>query len=534
MKKFWWVALVCALIGTTACSKGKNQRKLNKSETFTLAYRGNIRSLHPRIGNDIPATLFVKMLFEGLMRKNAQGEVECGVADRYTLSEDGCVYTFYLKKTYWSNGDLVTAHDFEHSWKSSITPGTARTGSMCFYILKNAIGCLAGEVSSDEVGVKALDDLTLTVTLENPAPYFLSLTTCSTYAPVNKQNELEHSNWYMNHNEHFVCNGPFKISDWRKGNQIILERNASYWDKEGVKLKRIHAIMVEDENVQVQMFKNHELDYLGSPFSSVSADQLMHKALRPLVKNVPTTRVEWLFVNVTKPPFDNKNFRKALAYSINRKAIAEHIYQLGETPAMGILGESFGINKEGYFTDNNIDRAKHLLSQVQEEEEVGHFTINFSPASAESRLVQALQDQWREIGLDVSLRQQEWSVHFQSCVEGDFDVAKMGWVSWLDDPIYILQTFRKKELATNMSRWYSPKYEALLDASDQEKDVEKRKGYLRAAEEHLMEELPVIPIVFAPARYLHHDYIKGVVISPLLEIDLKFIEIDAEKKFSYL
>lgn len=530
------IAVLLAIAG--GCSTTSRAEKKKISKTLTLAYQTKIRSLSPRIGTDFPASLFVSLMFEGLMRKNAQGEVECGVADHYTVSEDKCIYTFYLKKTKWSSGKYVTAHDFEYSWKASVDPATAKTGSMSFYIIKNAMECLKGNKPLNELGVKAIDDFTLEVKLENPAPYFLSLTTCSMYAPISKDNEELNPAWSFRDGRCLIGNGPFMVSHWDKGNFISLEKNSMYWDEANVKLQYVKGLLIEDENVIAHMFKTRQLDYIGSPFSAVSADHAMHKDLRPYVKNVETNRVEWLFVNVNRPPFNDKNFRKALAYAVNRKVLAEHIYQTGEKPAMGILGATLALNKEGYFSDANYEEAKKLFEKVKRDKpgfDTNSFSINFAPSEKAKRVVQALQDQWRKVlGCYVSLRQQEWPVHFQNCVRGDFDLAQMVWVSWLDDPIYALQTFRKKETATNIGHWYNAEYEALLDASDIEKDEKKRLEYLKKAEGILMDEMPIIPLVFSPAIYLHHDYVDGIVISPLMEVNLRYVDLDSEKKFKCL
>ena len=526
------------LLMFVGCTEKQRQDKVKKSKIFTLAYQTKIRSLHPRIGSDLPAALFVNMMFEGLMRKNAKGEVEPGVTESYKLSEDKCTYTFYLKKTKWSNGDDVTAFDFEHSWKASINPATAQTGAIYFYIIKNVLPCLDGSGSIEDVGIKAIDNWTLEVKLENPAPYFLSLTTCSIYAPVSKKNEELHPKWSVREGEHLVCNGPFVVDAWDRGNLISFEKNKMYWDRQNIQLEHVEAYLIDDENVIAHMFKKNQLDYIGSPFSVVSADHIVHKDFKGQVKNVETNRIEWLFVNVTRPPFDDKNFRKALAYAVNRKVLAEHIYQTGEIPALGILGATLTLNKEGYFSDANYTEAKKLFEKVQEKRadfDIKSFSISFAPSAKATKVVQALQDQWRQVlGCYVSLRQQEWPTHFQNCIQGDFDLAKMVWVSWLDDPIYALQTFRKKELTTNIGHWYSSEYEALLDASDIERDEVKRREYLRKAEAILMDEMPVIPLVFAPATYVHQDYVEGIVISPLMEVNLRYVNLNSEKKLKAL
>lgn len=533
LRKLFSTLTLLVLLITSSCSSEGDKEKIKKSKTLSLAYQSNIRSLHPRIGNDFPSSLFISMLFEGLMRKTPHGEIEPGLAYSYDVSEDKCTYTFHLKKTKWSNGDYVTAHDFEHSWKSSVHPDTARTASMCFYVIKNAAACLERKVGIEEVGIKAIDDFTLQVQLENPAPYFLSLTTCAAFAPVHQRNEEAHPDWYNKEGLQFVCNGPYLIDHWHKGSSISFKKSPYYWDRENVDVEVVKALRIEDESVQFQMFKNKELDFIGNPFSKLSADLLIESGLKNSLKCVDTTKVEWLFVNVTKPPFNDKNLRKALAYSINREALAEHVYRLGEKPATGILAATLKLNDKDYFAGVSDEKAKEYFKKALESHggALGNLTLSFAASGMSKQIVQAIQSQWKQtLGCDVSILQQDWSVQFQNCVKGDYDLAKMGWVSWIDDPIYVLQTFRKKDLNTNMSRWYQKEYEQLLDLSDKEKDVSQRKAYLKQAEAILMEELPIIPIIFGPAIYLHQDYVSNVAISSLMEINIRSIKLDRKGK----
>ena len=535
MKKKFIAGFIIAL-ALGACSKKNEQRiRLPSGQILNIPISAEIRSLEPSISNDYPAGLIIKMLFDGLMRVGPDGNLSKGVAENYEISEDKKTYTFYLRSSVWSNGDPVTAYDFEYAWKKAIDPSYPKTGAFTFYVIKNATACFEKKKNIDEVGIKAINEKTLVVELEHPAPYFLSLTTCSTYAPISKKLDLERPDWTYSRDENFVSNGPFCLKKWQKGDYIKLKKNTAYWDNTEVVLNEIRILIIPDATTRFYMFEKGELDWVGTPFGSIALDLLIGLNEENKLQNIEALGLNWLFINTEKYPFNNKNLRKALASGIDRKAIVEHILHGGEKIATGVVNSKFMLQKEPYFEDGNSALAKQYFNTALDElgitaDEFPPIHISIETSEFSSRLIQVIQQQWQQIfGIKVNLIRSEWAVFFNNIASGNFAIGLMAWYSWINDPIYILNTFREKKLATNISRWENPLYKQYLDQSDNEIDPVARMKCFGDAEALLMDEMPVIPIHYKTLSYVINPYLKNYCATPLFEVDFKYAYFNEDK-----
>lgn len=507
-----------------ACQKKEGR----KNKTVHISILAPVRSLDPRISSSSPSNHVINMLYEGLMRVGPDGEVIPGVAKSVAISEDQTIYTFHLRDSKWSNGDPVTAYDFEYAWKKSVDPEYAQTGASTFYAIKNVAACLQKKIELEEVGIHALDEKTLRVELEHPAPYFLDLCACSTYCPIHKAFDLEYPNWPNGLNKYLVTNGPFHLISWKKGIEVCLGKNPLYWDAERVQIPGIKIQVVADGTTQFFLFEKGELDWIGSPFNDLPTEILVNCHENKQLDQTDSSVVSWYFINTEKPLFNNKNFRKALAYAINRDEIVKHIFQLGEKPAMGVLGGVLAVQDDPYFEDGNIRLAREYFSKALEEmgmapEEIPMLVLSQRSNTFKSQVNQAVQAQLRNaLGVKIEIDQVDWPLHFSRVSKGNYELGEMDWSSWLKDPIYILDTFRSKSVSVNMSRWEHPRYQELLKLSDNEVDPEKRKEYLNQAEALLLEEMPVIPLCFRKQSYFKNPKLQGVYLSPLREIDFRY------------
>lgn len=523
MKKTLLLLLIPFLF---SCGK-KNSNEEGK-RFANLAIIAPLRSLDPRISSETPNTQVISMLFEGLMHLGPKGEILPALAESYEISEDQCTYTFHLRDSVWSNGDPVTARDFEYAWKKSVTPDSAHNGAFTFYCIKNVKACLSNEVSVDAVGIHALDDKTLQVELEHPAPYFLALCTRSTYSPVHRKFAEKNSLWGSNAGSDFVSNGPFRIKSWKKNSELILEKNETFWANETVALPGIRISIIDDATTQCFLFEKEELDWLGEPFNSIPRDLIGEAKYQKKSHTIDACGLFWFFLNTEKPPFNNKNFRKAIAYALDRESLTQHVFQFGESPAMGILNGEIAVHAFPYFKDSNLVAAKKHLDLALEEMGLTLETlppIQMSQRSClfTSRVTQAVQEQLRKnLGIQVEIDHADWPVHFVKVQKGDYQMGEMPWHSWLRDPIYMLDTFRDKSQGINMSRWEHPDYQELLTLSDYETDLVKRKEYLQKAEAFLMEEMPILPVCYTKYFYLQNPELKGVYLSPLREIEFRY------------
>ena len=482
----------------------------------------------PGLAEDSTSGTIIRATFEGLTRTGEDGQVHEAAAESYEVSEDGTVYTFKLRDAKWSNGDPVTAGDFEYAWKRVLDPKTAANYAYQLYYIKNGEAYNKGQASRDEVGVKALDDKTLQVTLENPTPFFPELTAFYTYYPVNQKVVEANEKWAVDAATH-VGNGPFKMTDWQHKNKIVLEKNDQYWDKDNVNLTKVEFTMIEDENTELSMFENGELDWAGAPMSQLPTDAIPALADSGRMKTKPIAGTYWYKFNTEQAPFNNVKIRKAFAYAIDRQSLIDNILQAGQIPATGAIPPSMFLNEKGYFKDNDVETAKKLLEEGMKEEgltSLPEITLSYNTSEAHKKIAEAIQDQWKQnLGVDVTLENKEWQVFIEDLHQGNYQIGRMGWLGDFNDPINFLELYKDKKGGNNDTNWENPQFKELLNQSALEKDPQKRKEILAQAEQILMDEMPIMPIYFYTNSWVQSEKVTGVVVDGLGNIDLKNADI---------
>ncbi|MFS1515583.1 peptide ABC transporter substrate-binding protein [Bacillus sp. SCS-151] len=507
--------------GEAALAENQTLRINNNSEPSTL---------NPGLAEDTTSSAVLLQTFEGLTRIGKEGSPEEAMAENIEVSDDGLTYTFTLRDgAKWSNGDPVTANDFEYAWKWVLNSGEANYAYQLYYV-KNAEAASKGEVSIDEVGVKAIDDKTLEVQLENPTPYFLELTAFYTYYPVNSKISEANADWALDAGDDYTSNGPFKMTTWEHNDKIILEKNEHYWDADNVKLETIEIVMINDANTELTMFDNDELDWAGNPTGNLPTEALPTLKEQGDLSINPIAGVYWYKFNTSEAPFNNAKIRKAFAYAIDRKAIVDNISQGGEIPALGIIPPTIFPEAEdqGYFKDADIETAKQLLEEGLAEEgfasvdDLPSITLSYNTLEAHAKIAQAIQDMWKKnLGIEVELLNQEFAVHLDAMDAGDFQIARLGWLGDFNDAMNFLEIY--KEIGgNNDTRWENEEYKSLLNQSNTETDPEKRKDLLKQAEEIFMEEMPAMPIYYYTNKYVKKDNLKDVVVSGLGDAQYKW------------
>ncbi|KKX54892.1 peptide ABC transporter substrate-binding protein [Brevibacillus borstelensis] len=483
----------------------------------------------PGLSEDTTSAAIIRATFDGLTRVGADGQPHESVAEKIEISEDGLTYTFKLRDSKWSNGDPLTAKDFEYAWKRALDPKTASNYAYQLYYVKNGEAFNKGKVGADEVGVKALDEKTLEVKLENPTPFFLELTAFPTYFPVNQKVVEADAKWAGEAKTH-VGNGPYKMESWEHKNKLVLVKNENYWDKDSVKLDKIEFAMVEDENTELSMFDNGEIDWAGSPTSALPTDAIPALKESGKMKTQPIAGTYWYKFNTEKPPFNNVKIRKAFAYAIDRQSLIDNILQTGQLPAMGALPMSMAVNKDGYFKDNDVETAKKLLEEGLKElgmSKLPPITLSYNTSEGHKKIAEAIQDQWKKnLGVDVKLENKEWKVYIEDLHQGNYQVGRMGWLGDFNDPINFLELYKEKDGGNNDTRWENAQYKELLNKSATIQNHEERLKVLGEAEKILMDEMPIMPIYFYTQSWVQKDNVKGVVISGLGDVDWKWADVE--------
>ena len=529
--KFNIIALVVGLFTFSSCNKAENTASPAKklpTGLLPISFGTEIRSLDPSIGIDDQSQVTIKMLFEGLMTFDLMGNLIPAIAKGYTISDDHKTYTFTLRECNWSNGEPITAYDFEYSWKKIVEGHIRGSAVHNYYPIKNVRSIVKGEKSVQDAGIKALDAKTFVVELEYPTPYFLEAVATSSFFPVNAKIDKTHPDWVTQVGDLFVCNGPFVLEKHKHNDELILLKNPEYWDAEHVKLPGIKIAIVKEANTQLNMYEKGELAWVGRPFSRLPPDAVPTLKSKQELSFVPSMGIYWYFINTEVFPFNNKKMRKAFSYAINRKQITDHVVQTGEEPALGTLPRALGVSSAPYFGDNNLIEARKLFAEALQElgitkEQLPEIVLSYHTHEYHQRTAQVIQEQWENaFGIHVKIEQEEWKVHYQKLLSGNYQIGGMSWNSWLRDPIYIMQTFRYRSDGINMSRWENSQYQSLLDKAEQETDKEKRRELFFLAEKLLMEEMPVIPVYFSSICYAKKDCLKDVYVSDLSQIDFRW------------
>lgn len=496
-------------------------------------------SLDPAIAKGTHESFVIYQAFEGLMRYDENDELVPGQAESYEVSDDGMTYTFKLRDGLkWSNGDPLTAKDFEYAWKRVIDPELASEYSfqITTYV-KGAEEYFNGEGSIDNVGIKALDDKTLEVQLKAPTPYFLDITAFYTLLPVNEKVVSENPDWAKDpQGTEFVSNGPFKITEWNHKENIKMVKNDNYFEADKVKLDGLYFDILEDDNTAYQKYEGGEYDVLVQPAPAVTAKAL--QADDPELKMGKDIGTYYFEFNTTKKPFSNAKVREALSLALDRKTIVENIAQGGQIPAEGMvpLGLNDDTDKDfreanGNLVAEDVAKAKELLAEGLKEEgmtaeDLKGFTLSYNTDEAHKKIAQAVQEMWKQnLGIEINLENMEFQVLLDNRKAGNFEIARAGWIGDYKDPMTMLDLYMTDN-PQNDSKWSNKEYDELLKKAAASPDQKVRMDSMKAAEKILMEEKPIIPIYFYTQPRLEKSNVTGVY-KPLLAYP-RFIYADIE------
>ncbi len=499
-KRFLAPALACVLpLLISGC-----MRDADEGDIFLVGNGAEPEGLDPHIVTGVPEHHILVSLFEGLVRLDPEDLSPIpGVAERWDVSGDGLVYTFHLRPDVkWSNGDPLDAHDFVYSWRRMLTPTLAAEYAYMLYPMRNARAYNEGSIDDfSQVGVRAIDDHTLEVTLGQPTPYFFTLQGHYSWFPVHRQTiekfgliDDRTSKWTRAGN--LVGNGPYVLSRWVPNSVIEVRPNPHYWDRAGLRNDGVNYYPVSDEQTEERMFRAGELHVTEFVPPSKVPEYLANNP--ELIRTDPWIGSYFYRVNVTRPPLGDKRVRKALAMAIDRRAITDRIMRGGETPAHFLTPP----NVDGYTAEAHIpydlDQARKLLAEAGYPGGKGFPTIDilYNTMERHQMIAEAIQQMWkRELGINVTLTNQEWKVYLSSTSNErlDFDLARAGWIGDVVDAINFLECFIEGN-GNNRTGWGNPDYDDTLARAVQENERTKRHALYQQAEAILIDELPIIPI----------------------------------------
>lgn len=474
----------------------------------------------------------INAMIECLYRDDENDVPQPAGAETVDISDDKLVYTFHLREdATWSNGDPVVATDYEFAWQQALNPEVASDYAYMLYFIHNAEPYFNGEVEWSEVGVKVIDDYTLEVTLDNPLPYATDLFAFPTLAPINQKfYEEVGADKYATDAEYFCCNGMYELTEWSHNSQIVFQKREDYWNADAVGPDEIVYKIITDSQAGLNSYLSREIDYTDLDSGEV-VQQAEAAGFEVGVK--PARSSYYLIVNTEDEFMSNQNLRLALAYSIDKQALVDTVYQNDNQPMtsftppaiMGANDSSFqealvAERGEMYPGSGDLEKAQEYLQAALEELGCTAADLNLSIDCADDSLrrncATFLQEQWRQnLGIENiavnSMQTKQVSANRQS---GDYCMSLGGWSPDYNDAINFLDLW-VTDGGNNDSFWSNEEYDNLIAQATAEADEEVRQQYLFDAEEILAAEMPVIPLYWQCQNYSYNKdkIVDGAIIT---------------------
>lgn len=504
------------LIIFTGCKQNEHSKDAAEN-VLKISMNNDPQTIDPRYARSLDTVTILRALYEGLMRSDVHGQPTHGIAEKVVLSSDLTTYTFHLRKSRWSNGDVLTSHDFIETWKDILNPEFPAPNAYQFYVIRGAQEAKEGKIPFEQIGIKAPDAYTLVIELNKPTPYFLELLTTHFFYPVHRNFSIENP----------VTNGPFKLNQWLKHRELSVIKNLAYWDDEEVSLNKIIFYPL-DEHTALRMFESGELEWAGSPMGTIPQDAVPTLKHRHQLRLLSAAGTHWFRINTDKTPMNSVKMRQALAYALDRKAIVEHITQGNQRQATAVVPPLFGLPANSFFKDNDTPKSWYAFQDGLEEmdlskDELPPISLCYANSERNHKIAQAVQQQWNKtLGIDIKLESCESQVFFDRLSKRQYQIAIGSWFADFRDPINFLDVFKYKNNSTNNTEWEDKEYIDLLNLSANETEPAKRFKILDKAEAILMEKMPIIPLFFAAFNYVKADNLYGVYFSELGYLDFKY------------
>ncbi|WP_297439200.1 peptide ABC transporter substrate-binding protein [uncultured Clostridium sp.] len=529
LKKFCLMAMAVAISTSTLVACGSDGAApsgggADKGQHLIYNMGADPKTLDPALNQEVQAGTAISNAFEGLMTLDENEKAKPGVAKDFTLSEDGLVYTFNLRdNAKWSDGEPVTANDFKYAWTRALDPKTAAGYSYQLYYIKGAEDFNVNDGKAEDLGIKVIDDYTLEVTLNSPTVYFPELMAFPAYFPVKEDVVSANEGWALKP-ETYVSNGPFKLTEWRQKDALVYSKNEHYWNKESVKLDTLEFRMIGDETTAYSEFKAGGLDMVDS----IPPEEIDNAVKEGTGTIYPQIGTYYYSVNVSGNDLSHEALRdpkviEALSLAIDRESLVKNVTKGGQEPATsfvpsgikGIDGKPFS-KKEYIPAKGDVEKAKKLLEEAGYPggEGLPTFELMFNTEGAHSQIAQAVQGMWTGIGVNVELKNQEWKVFQGTRTAKNYQIARDGWVGDFVDPITFLDLFGT-DVGLNNPGYSNAEFDELLDKSKAELDPAVREGYLKDAEEILMNDMAIIPIYYYTQPKAMQKNVSGVKVSQL-------------------
>lgn len=472
--------------------------KAPEKVVFKFANGAEPESLDPAKIQGVPEHRLFEGLFEGLIvYSGVTAEGIPGVAESWTISDDGLTYTFKLRENAkWSDGTPITADDVVYSWLRELAPETASPYAWFpVMFLAGAADYNEGRADASAVQIKALDAHTFQMTLIGPLPYVIGALAHYSFAIVPRQAiEKYGDQWVLPGN--FVGNGPFVLSEWTPQDKIVMVKSETYWDKDNVKLDEVVVYASDDDNTNYNMYIAGDIDWL----TAIPNDKLDGAMMRDDYQVAPQLSVYYYTIQNEKAPFNDARVRKALSYAIDRQTLVDEVTKAGQLPSWGIVPSMAGYDGMDLPFDGDTEKmvaeAQRLLAEAGYPNGAGFpsFNLLYNTSDAHKLIAEYVQQQWKtNLGIDCVLENQEWATYLSNRNSGNFQVARAGWVGDYQDPNTFLDMFITGA-GMNGGRYHNDKYDELISKAARMPAGEERFATLKEAENiFINEDQGIIP-----------------------------------------
>ena len=530
MKKIRLLSLVLAVLMCVsvlaACDKGSSISELK------VSVGPEPDSIDPAYNEAVDGATMLIHAFAGINKLDKDGMPQPDMAKEVKISDDQLTYTITLRDGLkWSDGKALVAEDFIYAWKRAIDPKNATSYG---YMLENIKGVSevlyadpAKPYDLNSISAKALNDKTIELVLTAPTSYFMEILAFPTLFPVRKDIVEANEAWATDPKT-YISNGPYKMKSWIHDAEIVFEKNPNYYDKAAIGPDTIKFVLMDDDNAILAAFKNGEILLADS----IPNDEIDALSATPEFNKVGQLGTYFVCFNTEKAPFDNVKVRQALSLVIDRNYIVKQIGKAGQVPATAFVptgltdgdatkefrtvgGDYYSAAEDKY--QANIAEAKKLLTEAGYPDGKGFpkFEYIHNTSTGHKLIAEALQNMWKTtLGIDCTIAEQEWGVFLNTRQNGEYSVARHGWLGDYNDPISFLDMW-VTDGGNNDAQWSNAEYDALIKGVKTGTDRTKRYADMHKAEDILMKELPVAPIYYYVDLYLKSTKLDGFYSSPL-------------------
>ena len=522
---------------TKAAENGDTKKSGDGKKILTIQLGPDVESIDPALNSAVDGANYILYLSDNLLKIDKEGKVVPGLAEKYEISDDQLTWTFHLRDGLkWSDGSDFTAEDFVYSWQRMVDPNVAAPYAQTVLGMVEGYDEAIGKPDAEgnttidpdptKLKVEATDDKTLVVHMAKPTPYFDKLAAFVSLSPVKKDVvEANPDGWSIDPKT-YISTGPFKLTEWKPGSYLMFEKNENYWDADSVKLDGIKCLLMEDQNAAFSAYESGD----ALMIKSIPTQEITTLKERADYYLDPILGTYYLDLNNTLDEFKDSRVREALSLALDRKYVSEVITSGTYTPASGFVSEGVtdwdGTVWQDNITDSsayinvedhagNLAKAKELLKEAGYENGVGlpEMVYSTNDASYHKKIAEYLQQAWGELGLKVEVNIVEWKSFTPQRRSGNYQIARDGWVMDYNDPSNILELALTGN-GNNNAKYSNPEFDALMEKAATEKDPQTRFGYFHQAEDLMMKDTAMVPLLYYNDFYLQSDKITGSWHSP--------------------